>query len=75
MLIRTNASYVRVNQHFIQKLLINQKMAKPIKETPILKGKDAVNFSQKMKEAENKKVSAQRLSEIKKNAMCLQSAF
>lgn len=50
-------------------------MAKPIKETPILKGKDAVNFSQKMKEAENKKVSAQRLSEIKKNAMCLQSAF
>lgn len=50
-------------------------MAKPIKETPILKGKDAVNFLQKMKEAQGKKVSAQRLSEIKSNAQRLQPMF
>ena len=50
-------------------------MAKPIKETPILTGKDAVNFFQNMKEAENKKVSAAELSKIKQNASRLQSIF
>jgi len=43
----------------------NKSMAKPIKETPILQGRDAVNFSQHMKEAENTKVSAAELSKIK----------
>ena len=50
-------------------------MAKPIKETPILKGKDAVIFFQNMKEAENKKVSAAELSKIKTNAERLKSIF
>jgi hypothetical protein len=48
-------------------------MAKPIKETPILQGKDAVNFFQNMKEAENKKVSSAELSKIKENADRLKS--
>jgi len=48
-------------------------MAKPIKETPILQGRDAVNFSQHMKEAENTKVSAAELSKIKENANRLKS--
>jgi hypothetical protein len=32
-------------------------MAKPIKETPVLKGKDASNFHREMKMSETKKVS------------------
>ncbi|PWK68262.1 hypothetical protein LX99_04786 [Mucilaginibacter oryzae] len=43
-------------------------MAKPIKETPILTGRDAVNFFQVMKTAENKRVSPAELSKIKTNA-------
>ncbi|MBL4754388.1 MAG: hypothetical protein JKY52_12445 [Flavobacteriales bacterium] len=31
-------------------------MAKPIKETPVLKGKDAVNFIKSMKKAEKTRV-------------------
>ena len=50
-------------------------MAKQIKETPILRGKDAVNFFQSMKEAENKKVSSAELSRIKDNAERLKSIF
>ncbi|MBS1519570.1 MAG: hypothetical protein JST50_01130 [Bacteroidetes bacterium] len=50
-------------------------MAKPIKETPILKGKDAVTFFQNMKEAENKTVSAAELSRIKQEANKLKSLF
>lgn len=34
-------------------------MAKPIKETPILKGKDAEKFEKALKEAETRKVSAE----------------
>jgi len=48
-------------------------MAKPIKETPILRGKDAVNFFQNMKEAENTKVSPAELSKIRDNANRLKS--
>lgn len=32
-------------------------MAKPIKETPVLRGKDAVRFAKKIKENESKKIS------------------
>jgi len=50
-------------------------LANPIKETPILKGKDAVNFLHNMKEAENKRISAAELSKIKNNADRLKSIF
>jgi hypothetical protein len=50
-------------------------MAKPIKETPVLKGKDAVNFLQSMKEAETKKISAEEIARIKLNAEKLKSIF
>jgi len=50
-------------------------MAKPIKETPILKGKDAVNFLQNMKEAENKTIPAEEIARIKVNAEKLKSIF
>lgn len=48
-------------------------MAKPIKETPILTGRDAVNFFQIMKESENKRVSAADLTKIKQSAERLKS--
>jgi hypothetical protein len=50
-------------------------MAKPIKETPVLKGKDAVNFLQNMKEAETKKIPAEEIARIKVNAEKLKSIF
>jgi len=40
-------------------------MAKPIKETPILRGKDAIRFLDALKE--NKKVSPEELAKIKAN--------
>jgi len=43
-------------------------MSKQIKETPILQGKDAINFIQRIKEAEKTKVSAAELEKIKNNA-------
>lgn len=42
-------------------------MAKPIKETPVLKGKDAVNFIKSMKETEKVKVKKSVKKRIKKN--------
>lgn len=42
-------------------------MAKPIKETPVLKGKDARNFIAEMKRSENKKASVEVRERIKKN--------
>ena len=48
-------------------------MAKPIKETPILTGRDAVNFFQGMKESEGKRVSAADLNKIKQDAERLKS--
>lgn len=50
-------------------------MAKPIKETPILRGKDAVNFFQNMKEAQNTKVSSADLDRIRQNANRMKSIF
>jgi hypothetical protein len=41
-------------------------MARPIKETPVLRGKDAERFYQKMENVE--KVSAEELARIKKSA-------
>jgi hypothetical protein len=40
-------------------------MARPIKETPILKGKDASNFLQSMKQSEATRVSSQERANIK----------
>ena len=42
-------------------------MAKPIKETPVLKGKDADNFTRNMKESFNTKVSQEEYLRIKEN--------
>ena len=42
-------------------------MAKPIKDTPVLKGQDANNFLEASKKAETNKVSKTELDRIKKN--------
>ena len=42
-------------------------MAHPIKETPVLKGKDAIAFLKAMKAAENKKVSPETKKRIQAN--------
>ena len=48
-------------------------MAKRIKETPIVKGKDAVIFLNEMKMNENKKVSIEVANRINENFKKLQS--
>lgn len=50
-------------------------MARPIKETPILTGRDAVNFFKQMTIAEKQKISAERLAEIKVRAAALKSKW
>jgi hypothetical protein len=40
-------------------------MATPVKETPVLTGKDALRFEAWMKENETKKISKEALSKIK----------
>ncbi len=42
-------------------------MAKPIKETPILKGGDAKKFFDKMNTASNRKPAPEKLVEMKEN--------
>jgi hypothetical protein len=42
-------------------------MARPIKETPILTGKDSKLFTQRMKEAEAKPVDVAELARIREN--------
>ena len=42
-------------------------MATPIKDTPILLGKDAERFKKKMKEAEKKKTSKEEIEREKAN--------
>ena len=42
-------------------------MAKPIKETPILYGKDAEEFIKNVKEAEQKQVSEEEKQRMKEN--------
>ena len=50
-------------------------MAKPIKNTPVLEGKDAINFFTRLKENKNKKVDRAYLLAIRENAKKLQSIF
>jgi hypothetical protein len=50
-----------------------QDMAKPIKNTPILKGKDAINFYAKLEENKSKKVDKATLLAIRESAMQLRS--
>jgi hypothetical protein len=42
-------------------------MAKPIKETPILEGKDAVKFLENIQENRNSKHSQEQIAKIKEN--------
>ncbi|HEY8687642.1 MAG TPA: hypothetical protein VIM07_00290 [Chitinophagaceae bacterium] len=48
-------------------------MAKPIKHTPVLKGKDATNFYTKIEENRYKKVDADYLLSIRHEAQKLKS--
>ncbi len=48
-------------------------MARPIKETPILTGKDAVNFYKEMTEAEKRYISDKEKRRIKQQADLLRS--
>ncbi|MFM9908695.1 MAG: hypothetical protein ACKVOW_05085 [Chitinophagaceae bacterium] len=48
-------------------------MAKPIKETPVLKGKDAQRFIKKMNQASSVKISAEQIAKIKANFSRLQA--
>lgn len=48
-------------------------MAKPIKETPVLKGKDAKKFSVDIKKSETEKVSAAVMAKMKENFSKLQA--
>ncbi|HTN06066.1 hypothetical protein [Agriterribacter sp.] len=48
-------------------------MAKPIQTTPVLKGRDAVNFFAKLEENRNKRIDKKELSDIRKNAEKLRS--
>jgi hypothetical protein len=42
-------------------------MAKPIKETPVLKGKDAKKFLQRIVETQDKKIDSKQLTKMKEN--------
>ncbi len=48
-------------------------MAKPIKETPLLKGKDAKKFLSNKEESSTKKIDAKEVAKIKENFGKLQS--
>lgn len=48
-------------------------MAKPIKETPVLTGNDAVAFVNKMKAASNTTVSAKERARIRENFAKMQA--
>jgi len=48
-------------------------MAKPIKNTPVLTGRDAVNFFAKIEENKDKKVDQSRLVSIREDAHKLRS--
>ncbi len=50
-------------------------MAKPIKNTPVLEGKDAINFFTKLEENRDKKVDRARLLAIRESAQQLQSIY
>ena len=46
-------------------------MAKPIKETPVIKGKDAKDFYSNMKASEKSKISAEVRERMNKNFQAL----
>lgn len=46
-------------------------MAKPIKNTPVLKGKEAINFNKTIDVNRDKKVSVDSLTSIRNDAMKL----
>jgi hypothetical protein len=48
-------------------------MAKPIKETPVLTGKDAAAFVKQMKVADNTRVDAKERARIRENFASLQA--
>ncbi|WP_166566811.1 hypothetical protein [Emticicia sp. CRIBPO] len=48
-------------------------MAKPIKITPVLKGQDAVNFFGKLKSNSSKKINAETLLSIQRDAEKIQA--
>jgi len=50
-------------------------MAKPIKNTPVLEGKDAVNFFVKLEENKDKKVDRASLLAIRESAQQLKSLY
>ena len=63
---------------YIKHVLLSQNrivMAKPIKNTPVLEGKDAVNFFTKLEENKDKKVDRARLLAIRESAQQLQSIY
>jgi hypothetical protein len=48
-------------------------MAKPIKHTPTLKGKDAINFWNELEKNKTRKVDPETIATIRKNAAWLKS--
>ena len=48
-------------------------MARPIKDTPTLKGKDAKRFLKQLKKADQNKVSSAELAKMRKNFNALNS--
>lgn len=48
-------------------------MAKPIKDTPTLKGKDAKRFLEKLSKSDNQKASAEKLAKMRENFSRLNS--
>ena len=42
-------------------------MARPIKETPVLRGRDAQNFTKATKTGQNNKVSTEELKQVRKD--------
>ena len=46
-------------------------MAKPIKETPILKGNDAIRFNQEIEKSKSQKVSSEVKQRIQSNYLSL----
>ena len=60
-------SVFELKSFFILIFVKIKTMAKPIKDTPVLKGQDANNFLEASKKAETNKVSKTELDRIKKN--------
>jgi len=57
----------------VQRDIKSKKMAKPIKNTPVLEGKDAINFFTKLQENKDKKVNRAHLLAIRESASQLNS--